>query len=891
MRLSPGTRLGSYEIVSAIGAGGMGEVYRARDTNLGRDVAIKVLPEAFAQDADRLARFEREAKTLASLNHANIAIVHGLETAGDLRALVMELVAGPTLADRIMQGPIASTEALRIARQIAAALEAAHEQGIVHRDLKPANVKVRSDATVRVLDFGLAKVVKPGAPARPDMAESPTITSSAQTQHGVILGTAAYMSPEQALGKMVDKRTDIWAFGCVLYEMLTGRRAFDEDSVTETVAAVLHKEPDWSKLPTRTSPAIRRLLRRSLCKDPARRLRDIGDAAQEIDDAGDPQPDTVESPSVRSWHWRLATLILAGVVVAGAINVWRTWPSRSTTVSKLILGSRSGEELANRPTLSFTVAADGSGFVYVGPDGRLWIREFGQLEARALAGTEKASTPFFSPDGRSVAFVTLDGALKVSPIRSGSVQTVVADSVNVFGGGDWTPEGVLYFSRTAGGVDRVAATGGSVEPVSRPEAVGVTHRWVDVLPGGKAALMSIVNESVNTAQIGVLRLDTGNVQPLFPGAMARFTSTGHVLYVTSDGTLHAVRFDPERLRAIGRGVPLIENIDVELYASCAKFALSEGGTLLYLVPLRQDSELVWVTKRGVATPLTPEPWVARFFSLSLSPDGKRLAATVHVGTRQDVWIRSLETSALNRVTFERDGTLNYRPKWTADGQTLTYISNRSGKAGELWRHAADGSAPAERLATDGPIIDEGAISPDGLWAVYRAGGSDLQSRDIKVLRIGPGADAVPKALVATKAEEYSPAVSPDGRWLAYVSQESGRAEVYVRPFPEAQRALWQISSGGGVGPVWARDGRHLFFVNQRRELMEVTTRGTAAFEWGPVRVLFDVSGYEMNNWHPTYDVSPVGERFLMVRPSERTRHDLVVIFNWFDELKGKLQGQ
>jgi serine/threonine-protein kinase len=669
--------------------------------------------------------------------------------------------------------------------------------------------------------------------------------------------------------------------------MLTGRRAFDESSVTETLAAILHKEPDWSQLPARTPPAIRRLLRRSLCKDPARRLRDIGDAALEMDEPADSETGTVESSTVRSGTWRLATLTMAGLVFVGAAGVWRAWPSRSAPVSKLILGWPAGEEPANRP---LALAPDGSAVAYLGQDGRLWIREFGRLEPRALAGTERASAPFFSPDGRSVAFVTTDGALKVTPVGDVSVQTIVADSVSLSGGGAWSPEGIVYFSRTAGGVERVPATGGPVEPVSRPETAGVTHRWVDLLPGGKAALVSIVNESVNTAQIGVLRLDTGGVQPLFPGAMARFASTGHVLYVTSAGTLRAVPFDPERLQSVGPDVPVIENVDVDLYSGSAKFAVSQNGTLVYQLPHRQETELVWVTKGGVATPLAPDPWTAPFFSLSLSPDGKRLAATVTAGTRQDVWTRSLETGALNRLTLERDGTLNYRPRWTADGKSVTYISNRSGKAGELWRQAADGSAPAERLVADGPIIDEGAISPDGVWAVYRAGGSDLQSRDIKALRLGPGADAVPKSLVATKAEEYSPAVSPDSRWLAYVSQESGRAEVYVRPFPEPQRAVWQISRGGGAGPVWARDGLHLFYVNERGELVEVAVPRSAAFERGPGRVLFEISGYEMNNWHPAYDVSPDG-RFLMARRSERARVEMVVIFNWFDELKGKLRGQ
>ena len=893
--LAPGDRVGSYEIVALLGAGGMGEVYRAHDRRLKREVAVKVLPEAFASDPEQLARFEREAEILASLNHPNIAQLHGIHE-GDpvadaepaVTALVMELVEGETLADRIATGPLPLDTALSIARQIAGALEAAHERGIIHRDLKPSNIKVTSDGTVKVLDFGLAKTLQPATAAPQGRVPHAARATPTVSRAGVILGTAAYMSPEQARGRAIDRRADIWAFGCVLYEMLTGRPAFDRDSIVDTLGAVMLTDPDWTKLPATTPSSIHRLLRRSLHKDPARRLRDIGDATHEIDEASVDLPTTDATPSrlsLRSGHRRSVATLVAAVALLGAAAVWTQRPDESVDATTLVVGW-TDVGIANG-SLLFALAPDGTRFVYVGVDGRLWVREFHELQPRALTGTDKAAAPFFSPDGRSIAFTTLDeGALKIVPAQGGSVRTVFAGSGKALDG-DWSADGMLYFSRASEGVARVAPVGGAVEPVSRPSEVGVTHRWVDVLPNGQAALVTIRDESVNTSEIGLLDLRTGGLRPLFPGALARFARSGHVVYATADGVLHAVPFDENRLQLTGSPVPLIEKVRVGIWDSDAWFTLADNGTLVYQREFRPEAELVWVAKDGQATPLTTGPWTANFFSLSLSPDGKQLAATVETANRQDVWTRSLETGAMNRLTFDTDGSLNYRAKWSADGRAVTFISNRSGAAGELWRQRADGSMRAERLVADGPIIDEGLVSPDGQWAVYRSGGSDLRSRDVKAVRLGNG-DQAPQALVATPSEEYSPVLSADGRWLAYVSEESGRPEVYVRPFPNTDTAAWQVSRDGGLGPIWAPSGRQLFYRNARRELVAVTTRTGDTFGWDPPQVLFDLSAYQLNPHHPLYDVSRDGQRFLLARRIGSAGGDVVVIFNWLEQVKKQL---
>jgi serine/threonine protein kinase/Tol biopolymer transport system component len=881
--LAAGARVGSYEIVALLGTGGMGEVYRARDTSLKRDVAIKVLPDVFAGDPERLARFEQEAELLAALNHPNVAQIHGIQEG----ALVMELVEGETLGDRIAKGPMPLDETLPIARQIAHALSAAHDQGIIHRDLKPSNIKVRSDGTAKVLDFGLAKAMESPADRSPRVPRTLAVTSPAMTRAGVILGTAAYMSPEQARGRSVDRRADIWAFGCVLYEMLTGRQAFDGESPVDTLGAVMHRDPDWEDLPRATPRSIRRLLRRCLEKDPARRLRDIGDVLHDVDEASDTSRTDEEPSDRRAWltGWRLAAT-LGAVALLGAAVMWTQRPGESGSVRSLAM-AWPDSALSNA---AFELAPDGSRFVYVGRDYRLWVQDLRELQPRTLAGTDGAFSPFFSPDGSSVGFtVAQERAIKVVPVQGGSVRTVVTSSVIPVAGA-WGSDGMVYFSRYAAGIARVASSGGAVEEVSRP-GTGVAHEALDVLPNGRAALLTIRNETANTSEIGLLDFGTGQVRPLFAGARARFASSGHVIYTTADGRLHAAPFDQRRLQVTGPSVPLIENVRVELYSGQSAFTLSNNGTLLYQQKIRVEAEPVWVTRDGRATPLIGDRWTADFFSLSVSPDGRQAAASLTTGNRQDVWTRSLETGAMSRLTFENDGSLNYRAQWTDDGRSLTFLSNRSGAAaGELWRQRADGSLRAERLVTDGPIIDEGFISPDGQWAVYRTGGSGLRTRDIKAVRLGKD-DHAPKLLVATPADEYSPALSADGRWLAYVSDESGRAEVYVRPFPDTDAAVWQVSRDGGLVPVWARSGRQLFHVNSRVELVAVTIRAGETFAWDPPRVLFSVNGYQTNPWHPLYDVSPDGERFLMSRHVGRAGGEVVLVLNWFQELKRKLAGR
>jgi eukaryotic-like serine/threonine-protein kinase len=788
-------------------------------------------------------------------------------------------VAGESLRDtleRERQLPV--SEAVEIARSVAAALQFANARGIVHRDIKPENILLQAGQPL-VADFGVALAVAQAGGGR-------------MTSMGVTVGTAEYMSPEQASGEReIDGRSDVYSLGCVLYEMLTGTAPHRGGSAASVLARALADEPvPVGERRSHIPPHVQVAVHRALEKLPADRFRTAARFADAL--AGDlsighstPGPFTSRRRE-RWWQALTATFALLAVL-AGTAAVRERLSRPVPQVVRVPLGWLDGEGPV--PGAAFALSPDGFHLVYMGPDEALWLRRLDQLQAAKLPGTTGAAEPFFSPDGTQVGFFA-EESLRVVSLAGGTVRTLVRDSVDIFGGA-WGEDGDIYFSTHGGSIARVRETGGPIEVVSRADTArgDLSYAWMDLLPGGEHALVAILRGSADWSA-GVLDLESGRVYPLFPGRQPRFAHPGHLVYGNADGTVEAVPFDPRRLAVTGPPRRILDNVETEFYEGIARFALARNGTLAYKtaggVPAE---ELVWVDSTGAATPAAPG-WQADFYSLDLSPDGRKVAVTLDSGDREDVWVKALPEGSLLRLTSAHQGTANYRPQWTADGKSLTFISDRSG-AGELWMQPADGSAQATLLATDGPLIDEGFLSHDGQWVVYRKGGNVVDSRDIRGLRLA--ADSAPRVLVASPLDEYSPVLSPDGRWLAYVSVESGRPEVYLRPFPETTGALWLVSVHGGNEPLWSHDGRRLFYRGDRGELMVVDVRAGSTFDGAPPRALFDASRYRANGWYPTYRVSPDGRRFLMIRPVVQANAPrfLVLVLNGFAELTGAARRQ
>jgi hypothetical protein len=896
MTLAPGARLGLYEIVSPLGSGGMGEVYRGRDTKLNRDVAIKILPDVFAHEAERVARFTREAQTLASLNHPNIAQIYGVieeDQPAHVHALVMELVEGDDLSALVARGAMPLAEALPIARQIADALEAAHEQGIVHRDLKPANIKVRPDGTVKVLDFGLAKALDPAAGSNSgSVANSPTLTARA-TQMGMIIGTAAYMAPEQARGKAVDKRADIWAFGVVLYEMLTGRRLFDGEETSDVLAAVLRQDIDWAALPGDTPEGVRRLLRRCLRRDPGERLRDIGDAGDELQLDASRAAEVL--PAVRSRRRGVARWLpwaLAGA--SSLLAAWSLWarppaapverpigyftiqlPDAAPLVTLEVPGTNEGP---------LAVSPDGRQIVYVAPDGpgtKLYVRAMADLVPRALSGTEGGRLPFFSPDGQWVGFFA-DGKLKKAPIAGGTPAILAEAPIGC--GASWSPSGEIVFAPSdASGLLVVADTGGTPRVLTALDfaAGDNSHRWPHWLPGGRALLLTVVAWSRETSDIVVVDAASGARRTVREGAdYARYVpaapgaATGHLVFVKA-GALSAAPFDPSGGGPAGPPVVVVEGV------RAGQFDVSAGGTLVYAPGSGSAPaySLVWVDRTGAAQPIND---LRRGYEdLHLSPDGRRVALTVEEAgsySPANVWLADTSRGTLARVTFEgysRD------PVWAPDGSALIFGSKRGATEFGLYRQRVDGQAQAELLwASPTPIWpDPQSWSPDGRTLVFATKARNT-GEDIWTLSLEGNRAAAP--WLQTAANEWAARLSPDGRWMAYNSDESGQPEVYVRPFPGPGGKWLASQGGGGFNGIWSRDGRKLFF-RRGAQLLDVDIDTASGFSAGTPRVLFSgrylVSGRD-------FDVSPDGTKFVMMRNDDsRSTSTLHVVLNWWHALK------
>jgi len=900
MPIGPGSRLGSYEITAKLGEGGMGEVYRAHDTKLERDVAIKVLPTAFTEDRERLERFEREAKLLAQLHHPHIASIFGLEESSGVRALVMELVEGPTLAERLESGSLPLEESLLLARQIAEALEEAHEKGIVHRDLKPQNIKASIEGEVKVLDFGLAKAMDPGGVASSsvaDLARSPTIMNSptltaAGTQLGVILGTAAYMAPEQARGQGVDKRADIWAFGVVLYEMLVGRSLFAADTVSDTLAGVLKTEIDLGQLPDSTPSAIRRLLGRCLERNPKNRLHDIADARIVLDEvlsgrdrAADDGPAASEK-SGRAWlPWSLA-------VVA--------------TLAAALFALRGGDapRVAPEPTMRFEVAWPDAGptsidlsrdFFELSPDGRfllfvaedqIWVRALDALAARPLSNTAGATYPFWSPDGSSIGFFA-NGELRRIAREGGAAQRLCEAPGGR--GAAWGPDGTIVLSAEYGshGLSRVGERGGT--PVrlplvaSTPESTG-DHRYPQFLPDGRHFLFTYLSGSPEAAGIYVGDLDGSTPVRVLDGSeQARFAPPatpgegGFLLYRRQD-VLMAQPFDTEGLRVAGEAVPLVEGVGGSANTGHGAFTLSENGILAHDKGNSQGQELAWLDRGGRRLETVAEI-AGSFWGFSISPDGRTLAFAADEGSASaEIWLQDLSGAAPSRFTFDPAPGWTL-PTWSPDGSELAFCTfTLSGLSSyRIQRRRVDRTGAEETLREDPSIMY--------LWDWSRLGRQLVFERDVPrgLLLLPLEGDREP--IPVEEGQVSQARFSPNGRWLAYVSSEQGPAQVFVRPVT-GTGAKWQISTAGGTMPQWRADGRELYFRAADGMLWAVAVRADeSSFEVGDRRPLFGGVPASPDGYYRTFEPAPDGERFLVQLRAAGSEPPITVVLHWQNDLR------
>jgi eukaryotic-like serine/threonine-protein kinase len=865
-----GRKLGAYEVIAKIGEGGMGEVYHAHDATLNRDVALKILPESFALDPDRLARFRREAQVLASVNHPNIGAIFGFEESNGAHALVLELVEGPTLADRIASGALALDEALPVARQIADALEAAHAQGIVHRDLKPANIKIRPDGTVKVLDFGLAKALADEhAPA--GATQSPTMTSPALTQLGIILGTAAYMSPEQARGRPADKRSDIWAFGVVLYEMLTGKRAFDGDDISYTLANILKSEPDWNALPADTPPAVGRVLRRCLEKDPKRRTHDISDARLDLDDkdltvVAMPVPARPHLLNLERVAWALLVAALAGALAYSLVR-----PPHAPPVVRFqidppangFFGSSSGIGRLDG-TSGGTISPDGTQIAFVATEKpertQLWVRRMDAFTPRPLAGTENGLLPFWSPDGRWLGFFA-DGKVKRIDMSDGSIQTI-ADVSGVPRGGSWGSGDVIVFSTgTPPRMARVSSRGGEATILA-----AMVGGYPSFLPDGRHFLYTgrPIDADGPHLLLGSIEPATKPRSLVASDSNGIFVPPGLLLFVRG-GQLLQQRFDLDRLEMSGEATTAVDQVRYNPGFGRADFSVSATGVLAYRSGSTRNSQFAWFDRAGTLLETVGPP--GNYRTPDLSPDGQRVAyGDVN---QRDIWILDLSRRTSSR--FTSGPGIETAPVWFPDGSKIAYRIDQGG----LFEKDVTGTG-AERLLLKQPVNGPDQVSPDGKWILYFAvapGGT----QDVYVLPTT--GDRKPQPIVQTAFPDVEPQFSPDVRWLAYASSENGRNEIYVQAFPSPTRR-WQVSTSGGRQPLWRADGKELFFVSDDRKFYAVDVAEKAgSFEFGVPQFLFEMRANVFNTRN-SYIPNRDGTRFLVNMLLDADDTPISIVQNW-----------
>jgi serine/threonine protein kinase/Tol biopolymer transport system component len=878
---SIGARVGPYEITELLGVGGMGEVYRATDTKLKREVAVKVLPAALTADPDRLARFQREGEVLASLNHANIASIYGLEEADGVRALVMELVDGPTLADRIVHGPISLDEALPIARQIAEALEAAHEHGIIHRDLKPANIKVRRDGTVKVLDFGLAKLL--GVPSNDGgISQSPTVTREAMTRSGVILGTPAYVSPEQAKNRAVDERTDIWGLGCVLYEMLTGRAAFAQETIPETLARVIEREPDWDALPANTPPNIKRLVRRCLEKDPRRRLHAAADVRIAIEDAFVAHDtDSPAIPQRSRWSTAVVPWLIASIAIAVAvIAVWSTARRSTPDLAMLRLDVNTAP---TRDPVSFSLAPDGRRLVFVALEQQtptLWLRPLDQAVPQRLAETEGASLPFWAPGSRSIGFFA-DGWLKRLDLTGGSGRPQLLAQARNPMGGTWNRDDMILYSPTAASpLMRVPAIGGTPTAITRLAPGEVSHRFPAFLPDGQQFVFLVLTSAPEDEGVHLGSLPDApdrRHRVIAVNSAAEYATPGYLL-VVREGMLIGIPFDARKGTVSGDPLVLASQVASDHQRERGAFSVSATGLVAYRMGsvTSPATELAWIRRDGSVIGTLP----ATGFP-TLTTDGHHIAVSQQTQLRTfsntDIWLIDTARGVPRRFTF--DPAFDVNPVWSPDGSRLVFASNRKGVFDLFEKPVSFARDEGVLLQTpenkvpndwspDGQVLlflNENAVTGDDLWTVSVQEPHEL-------VRVLNGSHA-----------ESQGQFSPDGRWLAYRSNESGRWEIYVRPYP-GPGGQQLVSSGGGVQPRWRRDGNELFYIAADSRMMAVPIQLPSngdALEAGMPMPLFTAKLTYPSNQQFGYAVDPAGQRFLMwIVDDQTSTTPITIVQHW-----------
>jgi eukaryotic-like serine/threonine-protein kinase len=888
MPLSPGTRLGPFEILGPIGAGGMGEVYRARDTRLDRTVAVKILPSHLSVDPTLQQRFDQEAKAISSLNHPHICVLHDIGHQDGTDYLVMEYLEGDTLAKLLEKGPLPLAQALQFGLEIADALDKAHRQFIVHRDLKPGNIMITKSGT-KLLDFGLAKAAAP-------LVSGATLTAAITrttpvTQQGTIVGTFQYMSPEQVEGKELDTRSDIFSFGSVLYEMVTGIRAFPGKSQLSVASAILEKEPaPITTLQPLTPPSLGHAIQRCLAKDPDDRWQTARDLELElkwIAESGSQseRPPMASAKSAFGWHALIVSLgaLLLGAAIAG-LATWNLKPSPPRPVSRAVITLPPGQQLAGLEQPAVALSPDGSQLAYAAIQGgtqQIYLRAMDSLEARPIPGTEGGVNPFFSPDGQWLGFFS-GQKLKKVPVTGGPTQSL-NDAVQL-NGASWSSKEIIAFKRQGiSAFQQVPAGGGTPQPLTTVGRGEIGQRWPDFLPGGSAILSVVTASSFDwtNTQIIVQSIGTGARRNLIRGGtQPRYAASKHLIY-GQGGTLMAVPFDPQGLTTTGTPVPVVEGVLQSSTSGAAQYSLSSNGSLVYVRGEFQSAQrrLVWVTRNGAEQTVAAP--VRTYLFPRLSPDGRTVA--VGVSEREThIWLYDLARETSTRFTFE--GIVNHNPTWTPDGKRIAFNSDKDGETSIYWQ-LADGSGGLERLTTSPyPNIPMSWSSDGQLLAFIES--NPTTGSDIWVLRLS---DRKPQPFLQTSFNESVPRFSPDGHWLAYISNESGRFEVYVQPYPGPGRKL-QLSTEGGTEPVWNRNGRELFY-RSGDKMMAVDISSQSGFTAGKPRMLFEGRYERTPATSPNYDVSLDGQHFLMLKPSEQGTApptQINVVLNWFEELKRRV---
>jgi len=885
MAILSGKRLGPYEILSAIGAGGMGEVYRARDTRLERIVAVKILPDHLSDRTELRERFEREARTIASLNHPHICTLYDVGHQNGTDYLVMEYLEGETLAERLKKGRLPVEQVLQYAIEIADALDKAHRKGITHRDLKPANIMLTKSGA-KLLDFGLAKLREPQA-AVANLSALPTEGSNLTAQ-GTILGTLQYMAPEQLEGKEVDARTDIFAFGVVIYEMATGKKAFEGKSQASLIAKILETDPQpITTLQPMTPPALDHVVRRCLAKDPENRwqtARDLELEMKSIQEGGSPMGLSIAGITPAWGRWPKRLLLSAAVLVACAVvglTAWHFRPVPPRPVTRFTISLPAGQRLVGLDTPAIALSPDGTRLAYIAAQGsglpQLYLRAMASPDARPIPGTEGATNPFFSPDGQWLGFFTAGKLKKVSV--SGGAAVTLGDASNPQGA-SWSSQGMIAFgSETAAVLMKVSDAGGTPQAVTHLDKGETDHDWPEFLPGDKAVLFAASGDDRANGQVAIQSLATGVRRNLIEGAThPHYASSGQLVYAHG-GSLMAVPFDLQRLALTGAAVPVVEGVVQSTSSGAAQYSFSASGSLVYVtgaVQATDQSRLVWVSRNGAEQPLSAP--LREYGIPRLSPDGRRLA----LGIADQVWLYDLSRDALSRFTLE--GDQNGWPVWTPDSKRIVFLSTKEGPQNIFWQ-LADGSGGNERLTTSEHRQGPTSWAPDGQLLAFIEVNPNKRF-EIWVLRMG---DRKAQPFVQTRFNEGAPRFSPDGRWLAYNSDESGRYEVYVQPYP-GPGGKWQISTEGGTEPVWNPNGRELFY-RSGDKLMAADIANQAGFAAGRPRKLFEGRyGDSPNPVTANYDVSLDGQRFLMTKESEQSSSvtQINVVLNWFEELKQKV---